>query len=109
MELSKIVETMIKLAIERGEFDNLPGKGKQIKLKPPNPFESKEENLFYKILKSSGVMPVEILILKELEVTKQRLEECKNDSEKGVLKKKLKELKLKYDIQMDARRNFFNS
>ena len=32
MNLDKIVEEMIKKAQERGEFDNLPGKGKPIDL-----------------------------------------------------------------------------
>lgn len=108
MGFGNIIEIMIKQAVERGEFQNLPGDGKPLKLKGPNPFESKEETLFYRIIKSSGELPIEVVLLKEIESAKQELEECKVDCEKEKLKKKLKELNLKFDIQMEARRNFFN-
>lgn len=108
MDLSKIIELIIKEAIKKGQFENLPGTGKPLNLKNPNPFESQEERLFYKIMKSLGEVPIEVLLLKEIEMTKQALENSKIESEKEKLKQKLKELTLKYDIQMEARRSFFN-
>lgn len=108
MDLWKLNEMKIKEAIRKGELKNLPGEGKPLKLENPNPLESKEQRLFSKVLKNFDLLPDEVPLLKEIENIEQKLKDCKVDSEKENLKLKLKELKLKYDIQMEARRSFFN-
>lgn len=107
INLSWLIEFMIRDAIQKGEFENLPGEGKPLELKTPNPFESKEQSLISRMMKSAGVLPVEIVLLKEIEQVKQKLETCETPSEKDLFLKKLGELQLKYEIQMEARRNFF--
>lgn len=47
------IEEHIRKAIEEGQFDNLPGKGKPLKL-DENPHESPEWRLTYIMLKNSG-------------------------------------------------------
>jgi DnaJ family protein C protein 28 len=49
------VERQIREAMERGEFDNLPGKGKPLDL-TPNPYAPDQEMAF-KILKDAGYAP----------------------------------------------------
>jgi len=53
MNWSEIVERQIVEAQERGEFDDLPGKGKPLDL-TENPFADPEWRLAYKILQDSG-------------------------------------------------------
>lgn len=108
MKPSSIVEEIISQAIQRGELDNLPGKGKPLEESTPNPFATPEETMLSRVLKSAGLLPIEVQILREMEEVKQRIEACKSDSDKQALKKRLHGLQQKYDIQMDARRAFFD-
>jgi hypothetical protein len=68
MSLKKIyrgVEEQIQEAIAKGEFDNLPGKGKPMDLsgwkKPPAHLRMGDS-----ILKNAGIVPVEIQAKKEI-------------------------------------------
>lgn len=72
MAFERIVEAMIKEAMERGEFDNLPGKGKPIDL--TEYFETPEEvRLANSVLKSAGMTSREVDLLKEISELKQVL------------------------------------
>ena len=51
----KWIDQQIREAQERGEFDNLPGKGKPLDL-TPNPY-AREQELAFKILKDAGYAP----------------------------------------------------
>lgn len=55
-----IVEDKIKEAIENGEFDNLPGKGKALNLKEDLQGLSPEIRRAYRILKQAGYIPEEV-------------------------------------------------
>jgi hypothetical protein len=59
-----IAERKIREAMERGEFDRLPGRGK------PLPVEDlsgvpEELRMAYKVLKNAGVVPVEVELTRE--------------------------------------------
>ncbi|TRM11232.1 DUF1992 domain-containing protein [Lentibacillus cibarius] len=54
-----IVEDKIKEAIENGDFDDLPGKGKKLDLRDELPGLSPELNQAYKMLKNAGFVPEE--------------------------------------------------
>lgn len=108
MNLSRVIESMIQRAVERGEFSNLPGEGKPLKLEPFDPFVSIEQVMINRVLNSSDLIPIEVVILKEIEDIKQKLKDSKIKSEQNALETKLRELEITYDIQMEARRNFFN-
>ena len=70
MAFERIVEALIKEAMERGEFDNLPGKGKPIDL--TEYFETPEEvRLANSVLKSAGMTSREVDLLKEIAELKQ--------------------------------------
>ena len=72
MSFERIVEAMIKEAMERGDFDNLPGKGKPIDL--TEYFETPEEvRLVTSVLKGAGMTPREVDLLKEIAERKQVL------------------------------------
>jgi DnaJ family protein C protein 28 len=49
------IDQQIREAQERGEFDNLPGKGKPLDL-TPNPY-AQDQELTFKILKDAGYAP----------------------------------------------------
>ncbi len=62
----RIVEEKIQAAIEAGEFDNLPGKGKPLHLED-NPFESEEWRMAFAMLRNNGYTLEWIELRKEIE------------------------------------------
>lgn len=86
----KIVEEKIREAIEKGEFDDLPGKGKPLSFDDDSVPEDKR--LAYKILKNAGCVPPEVELKKEITTLRQLI----SGMEDGDLKaRKLRELDLK--------------
>ena len=66
------IEEQIHQAQERGEFDNLPGFGKPLKLEH-NPYEG-DKALGYSMLKSNDLAPREIELSKEIRTEYERVE-----------------------------------
>ncbi|MFQ5936417.1 MAG: DnaJ family domain-containing protein [Acidiferrobacterales bacterium] len=63
--LNKIAEARIAEAIERGEFDNLPGAGKPLVL--DNDASVPEElRAAYRVLKNAGYLPRELELRREI-------------------------------------------
>ncbi len=52
-EWQNLVEQRIQEAMERGDFDNLPGKGKPLR-REPNPFVDPADDLAYSLLRGQG-------------------------------------------------------
>lgn len=67
-----LVGTMLKKAIERGEFDNLAGAGKPLDLEE-NPFEPNELHMVHKILKDNGYAPYWIELGKDIDGLRAKL------------------------------------
>jgi DnaJ homolog subfamily C member 28 len=61
-----MAEKMLREAIEAGEFDNLPGKGKPIDLSE-NPFEDPDLRVVHKLLRNAGFAPAWIEERKDLD------------------------------------------
>lgn len=100
--ITKIVEEKLRKAAENGEFDNLPGRGKPLEFEdltavPP------ELRAGYKILKNSGVLPEELEIKKENVTLQNLINCCYDEEERRVLKKKLNENILRFNILMENR------
>lgn len=90
----KIAEERIREAIERGEFDNLPGKGKPIVLENDSHI-APELRIAHKILKNAGCLPPEMEIKKEIQTTEELLSGIKDTQEKYRQIKKLNYLIMK--------------
>ncbi|WP_457572419.1 DnaJ family domain-containing protein [Desulfovulcanus sp.] len=86
----KIAEEKIREAQAKGEFDNLPGKGKPLNLDEDNHIPQ-ELRIAYKILKNSGYIPPELQMQKEINTTLDLLKHCTDEREKY---KKIQKLNL---------------
>lgn len=64
--LTAIAERRIQEAIERGEFDDLPGKGKPLDLGEDDRAVPAELRMAYRILKNAGLLPPDIELHKEI-------------------------------------------
>ena len=87
---TQIAEEKIREAQAKGEFDNLPGKGKPLNLDEDNHIPQ-ELKIAYKILKNSGYIPPELELQKEINTTLDLLKHCTDEREKY---KKIQKLNL---------------
>ena len=90
MSFEKNVDEKIKEAITRGEFDNLPGKGKPLDL---DAYFATPEHLRmgYSILKSADIIPEEMELLKHIQDLKKSLDFSTSQIEKRAIQKQLSE------------------
>jgi len=84
----KIVEQRIKEAMENGEFENLPGKGKPIPLEDDS-HVPEDLRLAYKLLKNADCLPPELLEKKEIFQMEDMLATIPDEKERYKLIKKI--------------------
>lgn len=103
MSFEKIVESMIREAQARGDFDNLPGQGKPIDL--TEYFNTPEDvRVAQSMLKSAGMVPVEVELLQEIAALKEMLKSAIEATEKSKLRKSLEEKLLQFNLLMERRK-----
>lgn len=77
----KIAEQKIKEAMEKGEFDNLPGQGEPLSLEDDSRIPE-DLRLAYKVLKNAGCLPPELELQKEIRQMEDMLEDISDEKEK---------------------------
>ena len=103
MNFEKIVETIIKEAQERGDFDNLKGKGKPIDLNAY--FETPEDlRLAYSVLKNAGIASPEIELLQEISALKERLANTYEESQRSKIKKLISNKQIQFNLMMERQK-----
>ena|ERR1044072_6084835 len=100
MSIDKFRDDQIKKAMDNGEFDNLPGKGKPLDLDAY--FATPEDlRIAYSVLKSSGFVPEEAQLLKDVESLKEALKNCPDDDEKTRIRKLIDDKTLKLNLLVE--------
>ncbi len=103
MSFDRIVETIIKEAMERGEFDNLPGKGKPIDL--TEYFEMPEEiRLANSVLKNAGMASREVDLLHEIAELKQMQEAVVDEKEKQQIDRQIRQKQIEFSLMMERQK-----
>jgi hypothetical protein len=77
----KIVEQRIREAQEKGEFDNLPGRGAPVALEDDT-HVPEDLRLAYKILKNADCLPPELALKKDIRQMEDMLEHIPDEKEK---------------------------
>jgi len=100
--LEMIAEEKIREAIRNGEFANLPGKGKPLRLEdlshvPP------ELRAAYLLLKNAGVLPQELQLKKEIIRLQDLLNCCSEEPEQRAIRKQLNDKILRFNLLMEQR------
>jgi predicted TIM-barrel fold metal-dependent hydrolase len=99
----RIIEAMIKEAMARGEFDNLPGKGKPIDL--TEYFETPEDvRLANSVLKSAGMTSHEVDLLREIAELKQALVAVLDEKRKQELQKQIQQKQVEFSLRMEKQK-----
>ena len=103
MSFEKNVDEKIKEAIARGEFDNLPGKGKPLDL---DAYFAAPEHLRigYSILKGADIIPEEMELLRQIEGLKKSLDSSTTRIEKKALRQQLSEKLTNFNMRMEQNR-----
>lgn len=103
MSFDRIVEALIKEAMERGEFDNLPGKGKPIDL--TEYFETPEEvRIANSVLKNAGMTSRAVDLLKEIAELKQALEAAFDEKKKQEIAKQIRQKQVEFSLMMERQK-----
>lgn len=103
MAFERIVEALIREAQERGEFDNLPGKGKSIDL--DEYFQMPEDvRVAQSLLKNAGMTSPEIQLLKEIAELRQLLTSLVDEKKKQEVQKKIQEKQIEFSLMMERRK-----
>jgi hypothetical protein len=97
----KIVEERILKAQKKGDFENLIGSGKPLKLNE-NYYIPEELRLAYKILKNADCLPPEIELKKEIKQTEDLLAGMQETCDKYRILKKLNFLIMKLNTLRDT-------
>ncbi|MGA9771087.1 MAG: DUF1992 domain-containing protein [Blastocatellia bacterium] len=100
MYFDKLVEEKIREAMANREFDNLSGKGKPLDLDAY--FATPEDvRIPYSILKSSGFVPEEAQLLKDVQSLKEALNNSLDEDEKIRIRKLIDEKLLKLNMLVE--------
>jgi hypothetical protein len=91
LPLEKIAEKKIREAIERGEFANLPGAGKPLRLEDDSMIPE-DLRVAYKILKNAGCIPPELELRREIITLRDLLRSIEDEDGK---REKIRELNYK--------------
>src|ERR671910_314671 len=103
MSFDRIVEAIIQEAMERGEFENLPGKGKPIDLTAY--FDTPEEvRLAHSVLKNAGITPREVDLLKEIAELKQVQAALLEEKKKLDVQKQIQQKQIEFSLMMERQR-----
>jgi hypothetical protein len=103
MSFERIVEAIIQEAIERGEFDNLPGRGKPVDL--TEYFETPEEvRLVHSVLKNAGMTSREVDLLKEIAELKQILAAVLDDKRREDIQKQIQRKQIEFGLMMEGQK-----
>jgi hypothetical protein len=103
MAFERIVEALIQEAMARGEFDNLPGRGKPIDL--TEYFETPEEvRLANSVLKSAGMTSREVDLLKEIAELKQVLAAVLDEKKKQKIARQIQQKQVEFSLMLERQK-----
>ena len=86
--LQKIIEQKIREAQTRGDFDNLPGRGKPVEIEDDRHIPE-DLRMAYKILKNANCVPPELALKKQIEKMEDMLAGLSDEREKYLHIKKI--------------------
>jgi len=84
-----IAERRILEAMERGEFDDLPGKGKPLDLADDDPMVPAELRIAYRMLKNAGFLPPELELRKEILRLRDLVDAIRDEADRRERRKEL--------------------
>ncbi|MGG2067366.1 DUF1992 domain-containing protein [Bacillus sp. S14(2024)] len=100
---SIIAEERIRQAVEKGDFEDLPGKGKPLELEDLSMIPE-ELRISYKILKNAGMIPEEMQLQKDMLKIEDLIACCHDGMERERLQEELTAKSLRFQQVMERRK-----
>ena len=97
LAFERIAEERIREAVQRGEFDNLAGRGKPLKLEDDGHLPD-DLRLAYKVLKNADCLPPELELKREIRTAEELLGSLEDEKEKYRQIKRLNYLIMKLNV-----------
>jgi len=95
-DFARLAEQRLREAIARGELDQLPGRGKPLKLDDDDAVPG-ELRAAYRILRNVGLVPREVELLKRIEAARVRYETATDPAARARELRQVEELCLEYN------------
>jgi Domain of unknown function (DUF1992) len=102
--IQRIAEQRIAEAIERGEFDDLPGAGKPLDLEQDADVPA-ELRVAYRILKNSGFVPPEVELRRDIASVEELLTQSLSRTEREAASRRLDFLMMKLSASRGGSRD----
>ena len=99
--IERLAEERIREAMDRGEFDDLPGRGEPLELENDSHLPE-DLRIAYKILKNADCLPPELQLRKEIHTTQQLLAGITDTQQKYKQLQKLNSLIMKLNMMRRA-------
>jgi uncharacterized protein YutE (UPF0331/DUF86 family) len=104
MSLDRAVEEIIQAAMARGEFDDLPGKGKPLDL--DSYFAAPEDlRMAFSVLRNAGYLPEEVQLLKDVAALRDRLAATDDEDEKEKLRRAIQDKTVAFRMLVEKYRS----
>jgi len=100
--LARIAEARIAEAIERGEFEDLPGKGRPLELDDLSRLPA-DMRLSYKILRNADVVPPEVELRREVYSLGRLIDATTDEDERAELRRRRGLAELQYSLLLERR------
>ncbi len=102
MSFEDVVDRKIREAMDRGDFDNLPGRGK------PQDHDAyfrlpEDLRMGYTVLRNAGYVPAEVELLKDIEALEARLRAATDEVQRDRLARAIRDKRLTFDVMMERR------
>lgn len=102
MSLACFTENLIQEAMARGEFDNLPGRGRPLDLSEY--FNAPEEwRAAYALLKNAGLLPREVELMQEIAILKEELSKLSAEAQRKA-RQELADKMLQLNLLLERRK-----
>ena len=103
MSFERLIENKIREAMEKGEFDNLPGQGQPLDLTAY--FNTPSDlRLGFAMLKGAQFVPPEVELRHEIERLLEQLAQCTKEGRRAALKGEIESHTLKLNLLTDSQR-----
>ncbi len=99
----RLAETRIREAIERGDLDDLPGKGRPVELEDLSLVPA-DLRMAFKVMKNAGLLPEEMQLERQIAELKALLAKARTRPRRTLLERQLRQLLLEREIRRDHRR-----
>jgi DnaJ-like protein len=101
--IEKLAEARIRDAMARGDFDNLAGRGRPLRLEDLSKVPE-DLRAGYILLKNAGVLPEEMQLRKEMVTLEALVDACADPEERIRLRKDLNWKVMRFRMLMERRR-----